>query len=156
MIRRPARVRRPHAGALRAGVAGCAGAILLEALIALGVFSVGMLGLLVLLSGALRASGSAQWRGEGFDIAASTLARMWTEDASTLASRYDAAADGAGYRALAAQAMRLPGVSRAANAPRVSIDDTAEGRRVRVTVLWQSPADASVHQASVTGVLPHL
>jgi type IV pilus assembly protein PilV len=151
---RPTRARNSHVSC-RAGAAGCAGAFLLEALVALGVFSVGMLGLLVLLAGALRASGGAQWRSEGFDIAAAALARMWTEDAGTLAARYDAAADGAGYRGLLAQAMRLPGVTPAANAPRVVVDDTAGARRIRVTVRWQLPSDAVVHQASVTAVLPH-
>src|SRR6185437_16712246 len=75
------------------------GAFLLEALIALVVFSLGMLGLLGLLAGALHASGGARWRGEGFAIAAGTLARIATEDPASLVARYDAAADGAGYRA---------------------------------------------------------
>jgi type IV pilus assembly protein PilV len=135
--------------------AQCRGAFLLEALIALGVFSFGMLGVLALVAGALQASGSAQWRSEGFDIAAATLARIWTEDPATLASRYDPATDGAGYRALLAQALRLPGVTALANTPGVAIDDDAKRRRVRVTVRWQSPADVAVHQASVTGMLPH-
>lgn len=155
MSQREARVRRWHARADRATAARCRGTFLLEALVALCVFSLGMLGLLGLLAGALRASGSAQWRSEGFDIAAAAVARMWTEEPGTLESRYDAAAGGAGYRAILAQAMRLPGVTTAINAPRVTVEDTGERRRVRVTVLWQLPSDAVAHQASVIGVLPH-
>lgn len=138
----------------RSGASKRRGMFLLEALVALVVFSLGMLGLLGLLAGALRASGSAQWRTEGFDIASATLARMWTEDPATLAARYDAAADGAGYRQLLSDAMRLPGVSASANAPSVAVDDVAEGRRIRISVHWQLPADAVAHDASIVGVLP--
>ncbi|HEX6796006.1 MAG TPA: hypothetical protein VF304_19375 [Casimicrobiaceae bacterium] len=131
------------------------GAYLLEALIALVVFSLGMLGLLGLLAGALHASGGARWRSEGFDIAAATLARIATEDPASLVARYDPAADGAGYRALLAQALRLPGVSAGANAPSVSVDDATESRRIRVTVHWQLPGEAVTHEASISAALPH-
>ena len=128
---------------------------LLEALVALCVFSLGMLGLLGLLAAALAASGSAQWRREGFDIAAAGVARMAAEAPATLAAHYDAASGGDGYRQILAQAMRLPGVTAQVNAPRVTIDDLAEGRRVQVTVHWQLPGERSAHQASVSAVLPH-
>lgn len=131
------------------------GAYLLEALIALVVFSLGMLGLLGLLAGALHASGGARWRSEGFDIAAATLARIATEDPASLAARYDAAADGAGYRALLAQAIQLPGVSVDVNAPTVSVDYATESRRIRVTVHWQLPGEAIAHEASISAALPH-
>lgn len=131
------------------------GMFLLEALLALVVFSVGLLGLLGLVAAALRESGSARWRGEAFDVASATLSRMWAEDPSALASSYDGATDGPGYRALLDAAMRLPGVSAGVNAPLVTIEDAATGsRRVLVTVFWQLPAERSAHHASVTGVLP--
>lgn len=131
------------------------GAYLLEALIALVVFSLGMLGLLGLLAGALHASGGARWRSEGFDIAAATLARIVTEDPASLVARYDAAADGAGYRALLAQAIQLPGVSADVNAPSVSVDDATGSRRIRVTVHWQLPGESVTHEASISAALPH-
>jgi type IV pilus assembly protein PilV len=127
---------------------------LLEALVALIVFSVGMLGLLGLLAGAIRSSGSAKWRSEGFDIAAAALARIAIEDPASVVGRYDAEADGAGYRALLAQAMQLPGVSALTNAPSVTVDDASGSRRIRVTVHWQVPGDAA-HQVSISAALPH-
>jgi type IV pilus assembly protein PilV len=130
------------------------GAFLLEALVALVVFSVGAVALLGLIANALRASGTAQWRSEAFDIAASTLSRMWTEDPAALPARYDAAASGPGYRALLAAAMRLPGVSGVGNAPVVTIDDASGRSRVSVTVYWQAPSEAGAHRASVNAVLP--
>ena len=132
-----------------------AGAFLLEALVALIVFSIAAVGLLGVMTNALRASGIAQWRSEAFDIAASTLSRMWAEDPAALATRYDPAASGSGYRALLAAAMRLPGVSTVANSPLVTIDDSASGsRRISVTVYWQMPAETGPHRASVSAVLP--
>jgi len=131
------------------------GLFLLEALLALVVFSFGMLGLLGLLAHALRYSGSAHWRGEAFDVASATLSRMWAEDPAALEARYDGATPGPGYRALLAAAMRLPGVSARSNAPIVTFVDTSmASRRVAVTVYWQLPAEANAHHTSVAGVLP--
>ena len=131
------------------------GAFLLEALVALIVLSLGLLGVLGLLAGAVRISANAQWRSEGFDVAAAALARMTTDDPAGLAARYDALADGPGYRQLLVQAMRLPGVSPDVNAPRVSIVDSAESRHIRVIVQWQLPGEAASHKASLSGALPH-
>ena len=130
------------------------GMYLLEALVALVVLSLGLFGLLGLLAGAVRGSAGATWRGDGFDIAADVLARISAEAPATIVDRYDASADGAGYRALLAQAMRLPGVSSDANTPAVSIDDAGENRRVRVVVRWQPPGER-LHQASIHVALPH-
>jgi type IV pilus assembly protein PilV len=131
------------------------GMFVLEALVALVVFSLAMLGLAGVMGHALRESGGARWRGEAFELASSTLARMWVEDAATLAPRYDAVADGTAYRALLAAALRLPGVTVDDNAPRVTITDEALGRRrARVTVYWRLPGETTVHQASASGILP--
>jgi type IV pilus assembly protein PilV len=130
------------------------GSFLVEALVAVVVFSLALLGLASAIAGALRQTAGAQWRSEAFDIGSSTLARMSLEDAATLAVRYDAATDGDGYRALLARAMRLPGVSASANRPDVAIVDEADRRRVFVTLFWQLPGDGRVHRAQASAVLP--
>jgi type IV pilus assembly protein PilV len=130
------------------------GTFLLEALVALVVLSLASAGLLGIVAHALRESGNARWRTEAFDLAASTFARMATEDAAQLDARYASTA-GAGYRALLAAATRLPGVSADANAPEVAVDATASGgRRVAIGVRWQLPAEGVVHRASISGVVP--
>ena len=131
------------------------GLFLLEALVALVVFSLAMMGLAGALGHALRESGSTRWRGEAFELASSPLARMWVEDAATLATRYDALSDGVAYRALLAAASRLPGVSTGENAPVVKITSEALGRRrVHVTVYWRLPGDSRAHAASASAILP--
>jgi type IV pilus assembly protein PilV len=132
------------------------GAFLVEALVALVVLSLGMLGLAVVITEALRESGNAQWRAEAFDVASATLARISAEDPGTLAARYDASASGPGYAELLAAAMRLPGVDAASNAPSVAFDDVAPAnRRVAVIVRWQPPAERAAHRVSVATVLPN-
>jgi type IV pilus assembly protein PilV len=130
------------------------GTFLLEALVALVVLSLASAGLLGIVAHALRESGNAHWRAEAFDLAASTFARMATEDAALLDARYATSA-GAGYRALLASATRLPGVTADTNAPQVTIDATASGaRRIAISVRWQLPNEPAAHRASVAGVIP--
>jgi type IV pilus assembly protein PilV len=130
------------------------GTFLLEALVAIVIFSLALLGLAAAIAGALRQAGAAQWRGEAVDAGASTLARMSVEDPATLAARYDAVAEGDGYRTLLARALRLPGVSPSSNRPDVAIVDDADQRRILVTLFWQLPGDARIHHARVGTVLP--
>jgi type IV pilus assembly protein PilV len=134
-------------------VASVRGSFLLEALVALVVFSLALLGLASGVAAALRQAGAAQWRGEAVDLAAATLARMSTADPVTLADRYGSDS-GDEYLALVARAMHLPGVSATTNAPQVEIRDEADARNVRVTLYWQLPGDARAHQVSVAGVMP--
>ncbi len=77
------------------------GAFLIEALVAVLVFSVAAAGVFSLLANGLRASDNARSRTEASDVAAATLARMSTEDIVTLADRYDALGGGSGFRTLA-------------------------------------------------------
>jgi type IV pilus assembly protein PilV len=130
------------------------GTFLLEALVAIVIFSLALLGLAAATAGALRQAGAAQWRGEAVDAGASTLARMSVEHPATLAARYDAAAEGDGYRMLLSRALRLPGVSASSNRPDVVIVDDADYRRILVTLFWQPPGDARIHHTRVGTVLP--
>lgn len=131
------------------------GAFLIEALVAVVIFSVAAAGLFTLLANALRASSDALSRTDAYGAAVSTLARMSVDDFATLADRYDSHAGGPGFRALAAAAKRLPGVTDSINAPVVSIapGPSAGSRRVSVTVYWQLANEASPHRASITGVV---
>jgi type IV pilus assembly protein PilV len=131
------------------------GIVLLEALIAVLVLSLGTLGIAGLAARALRDAGDAHWRGEAAGLATSTLARMWTEDPSTLASRYDSSAGGAGFREIVAAASRLPGVSSTRNVPVVAVREDAFGTspRVTITLFWQGPGDVVAHRYAIEQVV---
>lgn len=146
IARRPGRTRRRQA---------TCGIVLLEALIAVLVLSLGALGIAGLAARALRDAGNAHWRGEAASLATSTLARMWTEDPSTLAARYDSSAGGAGFRDVVAAASRLPGVSATRNVPVVAVreDDVGPSPRVTITLFWQTPDDATAHRYAIEQVV---
>lgn len=131
------------------------GVVVLEALIAILVLSFATLGILGLASRALRDAGDAHWRSEAASLAASALARMWTEDPATLVGRYDSASGGAGFREVVAAASKLPGVTSTTNAPVVTVASGASGAsaRVTVTLFWQPPGDALPHRYAIEQVV---
>ena len=124
------------------------GIVLLEALIAVLILSLAMLGVLGLATRALHDAANAHWRSEAASLAESTIARMWVENPSTLADRYGSAAGGPGLRDIVAAASRLPGVTSTTNLPIVEVANEASGAspRVTLTLFWQSPADAVPHR----------
>ena len=63
------------------------GSVLVESLLALVVFSVGLVGLLALLAAAMLESGNASLRSEASLLAADLVARMWNGDRSSQALR---------------------------------------------------------------------
>lgn len=128
------------------------GAFLIEALVALVVFSIGAAGLLGMMAKALRDSGNARWRTEASYLADSALSQMAAENSGDLQARYGTP-DSPGYRRILAAASELPGVSAEVNAPSISIEPAVDGsHRVVVTVHWQLPADVRVHRASASSV----
>lgn len=124
------------------------GSTLVEGLLAVVVFSVGLVGLLRLLSGAMVDGANAQYRSEAGLLASDLVGRMWTGDRSLAGLRLrfgDAAA--AEYRDWQQRVQAtLPGVSDSANAPQVSIGDA---RDVTITLGWLAPGEDRPHQLLV-------
>jgi Tfp pilus assembly protein PilV len=118
------------------------------------IFAVAAAGVVSLVASAVRAGIDADLRSAATALAAATLARMATDDFATLAERYEASRDGAGYRALATRA-RLLRVTTSVNLPSLSITDgpSISSRRVDVVVSWQPPGAARPHRASMTTVI---
>jgi type IV pilus assembly protein PilV len=132
----------------------CRGSFLVEALVAVVVLSIALLGLASSIAAAVREGGAAQWRGEALDVAAATLAEMAVEAPAGIVARYAPPGDGDGYQRLLARAARLPGVDADTNAPEVAIVDAASRRSVAVAIHWQLPGDARVHVATLATALP--
>jgi len=130
------------------------GALVLEALTAVAVFSFGVLGTLALHAQAMRAIDDARYRTEAVNLAQTLIATMWASDAATLASRYSGAG-GEGYAAFARLARRLPGAELPGNAPIVSVDagPSAASRRVKVTLRWQMPAESVARRYDAIAII---
>jgi type IV pilus assembly protein PilV len=125
----------------------CRGAFLVEALVAVVVFSIALLGLASSIASAVHEGSAAQWRGEALDVAATTLAELAAEAPGGIVARYGPPGDGDGYQRLLARAARLPGVAADVNAPDVDIVDAASQRNVAISIYWQPAGDAQVHVA---------
>lgn len=133
------------------------GALLLESLTAIAVFSIGVLGNIALQAQAIRHVHAAHCRSEAAHLVQALVGRMWTDDPATLAARYDATAGGQGYVAFSSLALRLPGGNIAGNAPEVRIEPGPgpSSRRVTVAVHWQLPGETAAHRHGATAVIGH-
>ena len=127
---------------------------MLDALVAALVFALAAVAIVGYQTRAARALGDAHLRVEAQQLAHAALARMQAADNATLYEQFDMRAGGAGYRALAVEAARLPGVSASRNAPHVLIADGPSGRSrtASVAIHWQLPGEAT-HRYAAIGVV---
>lgn len=124
------------------------GSSLLEGLIAIILFSIGLLSLLMLLSATLIESSNARYRIEASLLINDLVSHMWIGDHSLngLKTRY-ADTTSTDYQSwFTSVSNRLPGVSAKANTPQITIDNA---RNVTVTLRWQAPGDSTSHQMIV-------
>jgi type IV pilus assembly protein PilV len=128
------------------------GGSLLEGLLAILIFSVGVLSLLMLLSATLVETGNARYRSEASLLASDLIAQMWTGDRSLteLRARFTEAESEDHQRWLATVHARLPGTSGTTNLPTISIDDQ---RQVKILMRWQAPGDGKTHQLLVLATI---
>jgi type IV pilus assembly protein PilV len=148
------------------------GFVLLDAVIAILIFSIGILGMVALQGSAIKLAGDAQFRTNAAMFADQVIAQMWGDydpvnypTGSQLTTDYSSPS-GAKYlvwkttldcSTAAAAVPCLPGVT--ANPPTIVIQnaDTTGGKSpsslVTVTVFWKSPNDTGPHQyVSVTQI----
>lgn len=121
------------------------GSTLLEGLLAIVFFSIGLLAILRLLTVSVIGSGNAQYRSEASLLASDLISRMWTGDRSLagINDRFGNTSTVDYQDWFASVQQRLPGVSASAHAPVISI---GTDRRVTVTLGWQAPGDHEAHQ----------
>lgn len=121
------------------------GSILLEGLIAILVFSMGVLAIIGLQASAMKTVSDAQYRLEAAYLANRLVSSLWTAGSSGIenyglpgGSSPDLA------RWLADVSNRLPGVD--THAPTVVINgDATTGYTATVTVFWQPPSEREAH-----------
>lgn len=131
------------------------GAMLLEALVSILIFSIGILAIIGLQAAAVSASTDAKYRTEASLLTNQLIGQMWVSDRTVVPLQTNfqggagCGASGAAYTAwLADVSATLPGV--AANPPTVCIAAGATaGNVVTITVFWQLPSSAgAAHQYS--------
>lgn len=129
------------------------GVMLIDVLIAVLVFSVGVLAIVGLQSVAVQQSSQAQYRADATMLVSSLISRMWLTDrqVTTLSSRF--ATGGTEYETwLTTVREQLPGA--ADFPPTVVVDSVPSGpgsqptARVTVTLNWKPPSAAAADPAN--------
>jgi type IV pilus assembly protein PilV len=127
------------------------GSFLLEGLIAILIFAFGILGLVGLLAGSIRASNDARYRTEAINLANAIVGDMWTTQAADLDTLFGVG--GAKLLAWQTQAASLLPAATASNAPKVDLAQpglSAQSRSVVVTIFWQLPGATEQHRVVLT------
>lgn len=129
-----------------------AGVVLLEALIAILIFSMGILAIVGLQAAAVKNAGDAKYRSDASLLVNQLVGQMLVSNRSSLANLQAAfqSPSGASYVTWSnTVAAALPGVS--AVPPTVTIIQTgstssnAPSNQATITVRWQAPNDALTH-----------
>ena len=127
------------------------GVALLEALIAILIFSFGVLGLIGILAGSIRATNDARYRAEAANLAQALIGAMWSTRAADLDAQF-----GTGGPQLVAwqtQVANLLPQATGANVPIVDLSQpglSTQSRSVVVTMFWQLPGESGRHQLLIT------
>ncbi len=136
---------RPHGGSRRRAARGV---VLIDVLIAVLVFAVGVLAVVALQSTATQQSSQAKYRADATMLANALISRMWLTDRQVATLQDTFATGGAGYDEwLATVSDALPGA--ADNPPTVTVESVAGGpgspntARVTVQLRWKPPSSAT-------------
>lgn len=126
------------------------GGFLLESLIAILLFSIGILGMVGLLGASTRATNDARYRSEAAYIANGMAADMWSLSAAQLDTEF-----GTGGTKLAAWQTKAASLLPSAdtNPPTVDLSQpglSLQSRTVVVTVFWQLPGSTELHSYLLT------
>lgn len=126
------------------------GGSLLEALIAILLFSIGVLGMVGLLSSSIRASNDARYRTEAANLANGMVADMWAMTPAQMDAQFGSGGTRiTAWRAKAAALLPSAG----ANPPVVDLTKAGlslQSRTVIVTVFWQLPGSTERHSYLLT------
>jgi type IV pilus assembly protein PilV len=134
------------------------GAYLLEALIGMLIFALGVLGIVGLQAASLRSTTDNSLRAEAVFAASQLMGQMWSDVQTNLVVNYSSAAAGPTYTAWAAELKSAQGGSwyqdpvvdfASANC---NAAPTATSSSVFISIVWQSP-DGTRHNYSTCGLV---
>jgi len=148
------------------------GGFLLEALVGILIFTLGVLGLLALQGRAIAYSSDAQYRGEAAYLANAYLAKMWADRPTELPTRYVLSGQ-AEYDAFQQAVYRLPGADAIPNNPTVTLVQPPPGGQiadagggislnatsslVTIVIQWRQPSAEggapAIHNYTMTSIL---
>lgn len=129
------------------------GSVVLEALISILLFSIGILAIIGLQAASIKNVAAAKYRTDASLLANQIIGQMWVSNKNNAAliANFSSPA-GASYLVWAnTVAQGLPGVSGIpANAPTISIDAS---NNATVTLFWQAPDEAVAHNYTAIAIV---
>jgi Tfp pilus assembly protein PilV len=141
------------------------GAYLLEALIGILIFALGVLGIVGLQAASLRTTSDSALRAEAVFAANQLLGQMWTDDGTALAANYASAIGGQPYKDFAAQLKAAQGGAWVCD-PTVQVNTgfaapaSQTSANVTIEIFWGSETGelvagcgAKVHNFTTSGVV---
>lgn len=128
------------------------GSSVLEGMLAILVFSAGLISVLMLLSVSLAEVGNARYRSEASLLTTELVASMWSGDRklASLQTRFGSSTANEFLNWQSKVIARLPGVTASINQPVVSISNE---RRVTITLAWKAAGDIRSHQLVTVAVI---
>lgn len=120
------------------------GSVILESLISILIFSIGILAIVGLQSASIQNIAGAKYRTDASLLTNQVIGQMWIADKTALQTNFNSPS-GANYLTWASSVQQaMPGVvSGGGNMPVISINANNEAT---ITIKWQSPGDAAAHQ----------
>jgi len=138
------------------------GAFLLEALIGILIFSLGILGIVGLQAQAIRFTNESEYRAEAVYLANSLISQMWADQRANLKANYDSTVAGPKYNAFVTKVQAemkgvtfpsLPVVKVDATDGTLPLAVTNTSSVVQVQIVWLMPGDPTQHNYTTTGVI---
>lgn len=130
------------------------GSVLLEALIAMLIFSMGILAIVGLQAASIKTASDAKYRSDAAMLANQLIGQMWVSNRTAIPAQFSSPA-GAAYVLWAADVQAaLPGAT--ANMPSVTIATSAAVapatpiHTVSIILRWQAPGETTVHSYSTS------
>ena len=131
------------------------GAYLLEALIGILIFALGVLGIVGLQAASLRTTTDSAMRAEAVFAANQLIGQMWADDEANLDANYSSAFSGQPYKDFAAQLKSAQGGTWVAD-PAVVFDTVAAPSQtshyVVINIQWKSTG-GDIHNYTTAGVI---
>ena len=137
------------------------GAFLLEALIGILIFSLGVLGIVGLQAQAIRFTNDSEYRAEAVYLANSLISQMWGDKRDSLKANYDSPT-GPKYLLFKddVHSRMIGAIFLPTTEPVVKVDTpdlpaavTRTSSVVQVQIFWQMPGDSVLHNYTTTGVI---
>lgn len=137
------------------------GVLLLEALIAILIFSLGILGAVGLQAASIKQATAAEDRALAASLTNDLISRMWSSDHATLSTHFGSSGDGYTNWVASVKSAKLPGVAdNESLKPTISFSDgpaSASGvdrsTVAQITVKWQAHHESAAHQYTAIAVI---